>query len=107
MSFNTTHWKNVLTNKVVFLTGAAGGVARYIARACYTHGACLVLGDLRVDALEEVKHEILTLNNGEEDRILLVKLDVTDETSIERAVQITLDKWKTIDVLLNTSVLFH
>jgi NADP-dependent 3-hydroxy acid dehydrogenase YdfG len=36
-----------------------------------------------------------------EDRILVVKLDITDETSIRQAIKVTLDKWETIHVLLN------
>ena len=107
MSLNTANWNKVLTDKVVFLTGGAGGVARYIARACYDHGARLVLGDLNIDVLEKIKNEILAADDQNEDRILLVDLDVRDERSIERAVQLTLNKWKTIDVLLNTSVIFH
>lgn len=103
MCSNMGDWSQLLTNKVVFLTGAAGSVARYIARACYVHGALLVLGDLNTDEINKVKDEILEKENKSvEDRILVVRLDVTNETSIQQAVQETLNKWKTIHVLLNT-----
>ena len=49
---------------------------------------------------------LLKKKNKKEDRILVVKLDVTDEASVQQAVQATIDKWKTIHVLLNTSVFF-
>ncbi|CAF1286060.1 unnamed protein product [Adineta ricciae] len=56
--------------------------------------------------LQKVKEEFF---NREEkfthDPILLVKFDVTDEKSIEQVVQTTIDKWKTIDVLLNEAVI--
>jgi NADP-dependent 3-hydroxy acid dehydrogenase YdfG len=87
---------------VVFLTGAAGSIARHIAQACYTHGARLVLGDLNTNEINKANDEILKKENKKEDRILVVRLDVTNETSIQQAVQATLDKWKTIHVLLNT-----
>jgi NADP-dependent 3-hydroxy acid dehydrogenase YdfG len=102
MSSNIGSWNESLADKVVFLTGAAGSIARYIARACYAQGARLVLGDLDTDKINKVKDEIIEKENKKEDRILVVKLDVTDETSIQQAVQATIDKWKTIHVLLNT-----
>jgi len=102
LSLDIEDWNKLLEYKVIFLTGAAGSVARYIARACYAHGARVVLGDLNTDAINNVKEEIRNKDNKKEDRILVVKLDVSDEKSIQKAVQTTLDKWKTIDVLLNT-----
>jgi NADP-dependent 3-hydroxy acid dehydrogenase YdfG len=102
MSSNFDEWNAILYDKVVFLTGAAGGVARYIAEACYVHGASVVLGDLDVNVINKIKDEIIAKTNIKEDRLLVVKLDVTDEKSIQRAIQTTLDKWETIHVLLNT-----
>jgi 3-hydroxybutyrate dehydrogenase len=97
MSSNTDDWNKLLNDKVVFLTGAAGGVAR----ACYVHGVRLVLGDLNTEAIDKIKDEILAKEDKEEDRILVVKLDVKNEKSIQQAVQTTLDKWQTIDVLID------
>ncbi|CAF2644149.1 unnamed protein product [Rotaria sp. Silwood2] len=105
-SSTISNWNKLLADKVVFLTGAAGSVARYIARACYAHGASLVLGDLDPEKTNKIKDEILENENNKEDRILVVKLDVTNETSIQQAVQATLDKWKTIHVLLNTAATY-
>ncbi|CAF3205800.1 unnamed protein product [Rotaria sp. Silwood2] len=105
-SSTISNWNKLLADKVVFLTGAAGSVARYIARACYDHGASLVLGDLDPEKTNKIKDEILENENNKEDRILVVKLDVTNETSIQQAVQATLDKWKTIHVLLNTAATY-
>src|SRR5689334_13799081 len=95
-------WNQLLINKVVFLTGAGGHIARSIAKTCYAQGARLVLGDLDPTLMDQLTNELITKDDKKEDRILVVKLDVTDETSIQQAVKITLDKWKTIHVLLNT-----
>jgi NADP-dependent 3-hydroxy acid dehydrogenase YdfG len=59
------------------------------------------LGDLDPAITNKVKDEIVANEEKKDERILVVKLDVTDEISIQQAVQLTLDKWKTIDVLLN------
>ncbi|CAF1136563.1 unnamed protein product [Rotaria sordida] len=108
MTTNTGNWNTLLNDKVVFLTGGAGHIARHIAQTCYAHGARLVLGDLNIEIINKVKDEIVSSdnNNNKEDRILVVYLDVTDETSIEQAVKLTLDRWKTINVLFNTAAIF-
>ncbi len=97
MSSNIDNWSQLLVNKVVFLTGAGGHIAKYIAKTCYAQGALLVLGDLDPKLMKEITNELQT----NEDRILVVKLDITDKTSIQQAIKATLDKWKTIHVLLN------
>ncbi|CAF1139759.1 unnamed protein product [Adineta steineri] len=105
MSTNSGNWSQLLVNKVVFITGAAGHIAKSIAKTCYMHGARLVLGDLDPTKVNKVKEEIITNENDTDDRIFVVKLDVTNETSIQQAVQATLDKWNTIHVLLNTAAI--
>jgi NAD(P)-dependent dehydrogenase (short-subunit alcohol dehydrogenase family) len=101
-STNIGDWRQLLNEKVVFLTGGAGYIAKHIAKTCYAHGARLTLGDLNPTITNKVKDEIIQNDNNKEDRILVVKIDVTDETSVQQAVQLTLDKWNKIDVLLNT-----
>jgi NADP-dependent 3-hydroxy acid dehydrogenase YdfG len=101
VSTNIGDWRQLLTDKVVFITGAAGYIAKHIAKTCYDHGARLVLGDLNLITTNKLKDEIIANDNKKEERILFVKLDVTDETSIQQAVQLTLDKWNKIDALLN------
>jgi NAD(P)-dependent dehydrogenase (short-subunit alcohol dehydrogenase family) len=101
VSSNSSDWNKLLVSKVVFITGGAGHIGRCIAKACYAQGACLVLGDLDPTLTNKVKDEIITNEDKKEDRILVVKLDITDESSIQQAVRDTLDKWKTIHVLLN------
>lgn len=66
MSTNVDPWNKLLVDKVIFLIGDAEGVARYIARACYIHGARLVLGDLNIDAFNKIKEEILEKKNNDD-----------------------------------------
>ena len=97
------HWCSLLSNQVVFLTGAAGWIARHIARTCYDHGARVVLADLDVESITKVKDDLFTTENTD-DRIFVVHVDVTKEETIAHAVQLTLEKWKTIDILINAFV---
>lgn len=96
-------WTLLLSNKVVFITGGAGWIARHIAKTCYEHGARIVLADLKPDTLIQMKNETFNSDNLD-DRILLVEFDVLNEETIEKAVQSTLNKWNTIDILINTFV---
>ena len=96
-------WRFLLSGKVVFLTGGAGWIARHIAETCYEHGARIVLADRNIETITQVKNEIFG-SVKTDDRILLVQFDVLNEESIAKAVQSTLNQWKTIDVLINTFV---
>ena len=96
-------WCSLLSNQVVFLTGAAGWIAHHIARTCFDHGARLALADLDVETIKKVNDDLLANENTSE-RLLVVHVDVTNEETIAHAVQLTLAKWKTIDILINTSV---
>lgn len=97
-------WRLLLSEKVVFLTGGAGWIARHIARTCYEHGARIVLADLNIDTINKVKEETFGCSTKTDDRILLVQIDVLNEETIEKAIQSTLNQWKTIDILINTFV---
>lgn len=100
-SSTSNDWNRLLANKVVFITGAAGRIAKYLARACYAQGARLVLGDLDPMLINQLTDELGIKEGVNDDRILIVTLDVTNETIIQEAVQAAINKWTTIDVLLN------
>jgi NADP-dependent 3-hydroxy acid dehydrogenase YdfG len=59
------------------------------------------LGDLDPALMNEVINELMSKVDTKEDRILVVRLDITDETRIQQAIQTAIDKWKIVDVLLN------
>ena len=103
MSTENGNWRLLLSNKVVFLTGGAGWIARSIAKTCYEHGARIVLADLNIQTITKVKNEIFDIENTDE-RILIVEFNVENEETIKKAVELTLNKWNTIDILINTFV---
>lgn len=102
MAFSTnSDWNRLLADKVVFITGAGGHIARYLAKACFSQGARLVLGDLDPKLINELTDELGINDEVNNDRILVVRLDITNETIIQEAVQAAILKWTTIDILLN------
>lgn len=98
------HWSSLLNGKIVFLTGGAGWIARHIAKKCHEHGARIVLADRQLELAESLQRDLVFDDNENDKRIFSVEIDVNDEQTIERAVQLTLMKWKTIDILVNTCV---
>lgn len=80
-----------LKGKVVFITGAAGGIGLGTAKAAHRRGASVVLVDLDRERTEQAAREV-----GE--RALGLRGDVTDARSLEAAVQATVQRFGGIDV---------
>lgn len=86
-------------NKVVIVTGAAGGIGGATAKAFYDEGAKVVLVDLNEEALKETAKKF----NFDESRILLVKCDVSKEEQVINYVNKTVEKFGRIDVFFNNA----
>jgi NAD(P)-dependent dehydrogenase (short-subunit alcohol dehydrogenase family) len=97
-------WSQVLFDKVVFITGAGGGIGSAISQTCALHGARVVVSDINKAAADKVVANILGTQNEESDRIMSLELDTVDEQAIEQAVKKVVDKWGTIHVLVNRCV---
>ncbi|MFG6401183.1 SDR family oxidoreductase [Microbacterium sp. P04] len=80
---------------VWFVTGAGRGLGIDIARAALAAGHAVVATGRDP---ERVKAAV-----GEHDNLLAVALDVTDPAAAEAAVQIALDRFGRIDVLVNNA----
>lgn len=87
------------TDKVVLITGAAGGFGVEAAKAFAERGAKVVLVDLFMDALEKVAQE-LKLQEG---RYLLVAADVAKEDQIVNYVNKAKEAFGRIDVFFNNA----
>jgi NAD(P)-dependent dehydrogenase (short-subunit alcohol dehydrogenase family) len=85
-------------NKVVVITGAAGGIGTAITRHFINEGAKICAVDISADALEKLASE---LNNPE--NLLTVKTDISNEESCaDLARQIT-SRWNAVDVIINNA----
>lgn len=88
-----------LENKVCIVTGASSGIGREVALEYAREGAKVVIGARRVKMLEELVEESKDLP-GE---ITAVALDVSLNEDIDNIVDITMEKYGRIDVLVNNA----
>lgn len=88
-----------LHDKVVFITGAAGGQGAEHGRLCARLGARVVLADLDEDAVQAVADEI----GGE---TLAVGLDVRSESAWDEACARVQDSFGRVDALVNNAGLY-
>jgi 3-hydroxybutyrate dehydrogenase len=97
-------WSRLLPDKVVFVTGAGGAIGAAIAQAFVLHGARVVIADVNKTSADEVVTKIIDGDANKKEYVMAIELDVTDEQAIQNAVKTVVDKWNTIDVLVNKYV---
>src|SRR5437867_5764138 len=81
--------------KVWFITGAGRGMGVDIAKAALAAGYAVVATGRHTDAVSKAV--------GASDDLLVVKLGVTSRGDAEVAVQVALDRFGRIDVLVNNA----
>lgn len=86
--------------KYVLITGANRGIGREVARRLATAGYSVYLACRDRTAGE---HAAEALSGESAAEVLSVPLDVTDATSIKKAVQIVADRSGSLDVLVNNA----
>jgi 3-oxoacyl-[acyl-carrier protein] reductase len=90
---------NSLKDKVVVITGASAGFGRATAEMFAKEGAKLVLTARRSDRLQEV---VDSCNKMGADAVFYAG-DAQDETTARNTVQLAIDKFGKIDVLINNA----
>ncbi len=88
-----------MNDKVVLITGGAGGIGQASAKKFLDNGAKIVLVDINEEALEKAK-ENLSIIDGD---IKLIQADVTNEDDVKKYVQQTVDTFGKIDVFYNNA----
>jgi len=89
-----------MTDKKVWLvTGAGRGMGVDIAKAALAAGHAVVATGRNTDTV--------TAALGQDDDLLVVKLDVTDPADAEAAVQAAVERFGRIDVVVNNAGNFH
>ena len=89
-----------LQDRVAIITGAGEGIGRGIARAFAWEGARVLVAELQPDAGAAVAAE-LTAEFGAEAHA--VETDVADEAAVRAMVSAAVDRWGTVDVLVNNA----
>jgi NAD(P)-dependent dehydrogenase (short-subunit alcohol dehydrogenase family) len=87
-----------VSGKTAFITGGASGIGLGIAKALLGAGMNVVIADIRDDHLSD---GVAELNGG--DRVLAVKLDVTDRADFARAADAAEAKFGNIHILVNNA----
>ena len=82
-----------LSSRVWFITGAGSGFGREFVRAALDAG----------DRVVATSRNVADLEGPENDRLLHARLDVTDQESIDSAVDRALGRFGCIDVLVNNA----
>ncbi|MFH1771618.1 MAG: SDR family oxidoreductase [Candidatus Omnitrophota bacterium] len=86
----------MIEGKVCIITGASGGIGKAIVKKLSLERVKLILAARRIEALEELKKG---LANSQD--VFCVKCDVTKQADLENLVEVSLKKFKKIDVLIN------
>jgi NADP-dependent 3-hydroxy acid dehydrogenase YdfG len=89
----------VLKNKVAIITGASSGIGYATSLTLSKAGIRVAVGARRTERLQELEKQIIK-NNGE---ILIHKTDVTRKSDCDSLVNIVVEKWGKVDILINNA----
>lgn len=89
--------KKRFERKVALVTGASGWLGSAISKRLAAEGAIVFLGGRSIEKLEKLQNDIETLNGA----AFPIKIDVTDNESIENATESIIQSYKRIDILVN------
>jgi 3-oxoacyl-[acyl-carrier protein] reductase len=87
----------LLEGKVAIVTGGGRGLGAGYCRALAAEGASVVVADITEEGAREVANEI----GG-----LAVRVDVSDEASVQNMVAQALERYGRIDILINNAAIF-
>ena len=87
-----------LPGKTAFVTGGASGIGLGIAKALLGAGMNVAIADIRDDHLASAQAEL-----GSPDRVLAIKLDVTDRAAFAAAADATEARFGKIHILCNNA----
>lgn len=88
-----------LAGKTALITGAARGIGLAFAEAYVREGARVVIADIDIDRARLSATEIGAA-------AMAVEMDVTQQDSIDQAVETTVQEFGQIDILINNAALF-
>lgn len=91
-----------MKKKVALVTGSGRGIGRAIVLGLAKEGARVVVNYRSMqDAAEKVAYEII----GTGGEVIIVKADVANDTEVKSMVDQVVEKWGTIDILVNNAAL--
>ncbi|OKS88499.1 SDR family oxidoreductase [Mucilaginibacter polytrichastri] len=89
-----------LSNKIAIVLAASKGLGKAIATTLANEGATVVISSRNIDQLNEAAAEIEKLTRRE---VTCIAADVSNPADIESLIRQTVDKFGTIDILINNT----
>jgi len=86
------------TKQIAVIFGAGRGIGKAIATRLSSEGAKLIIADILIDEIEQVKQQILDAGGAVE----AYTFDISDEKKSNQCIQKIFNKHKKIDILINT-----
>jgi len=91
---------HILKGKIVFISGASGGIGKACAEAFAQVGAKLILCARSIDKIKALSANLKELYQTES---LTLQLDVSDRAGVTTAIESLPEPWKHIDILVNNA----
>jgi 3-hydroxybutyrate dehydrogenase len=88
-----------LQDKIAFVTGAASGIGKEIARIYAREGAKVAIADVNMAAAQAAAGELRAAGAS----AMAVAADVTDEAQVEAAVDAVVEAWGGVDILVSNA----
>ncbi|BBP59604.1 L-iditol 2-dehydrogenase [Pseudomonas sp. St316] len=88
-----------LEGKSALVTGGARGIGRTFAQAYINEGATVAIADIDLERAQATAAEL-------GDSAYAVKMDVTDQASIDQAIEAVVARVGKLDILINNAALF-
>ena len=86
--------------RVVVITGGSRGLGLVMARRLVDEGARVVLLARDLEELGRAREELMARGAGD---VMTIRCDVRRRAEVRAAVDMVLDRWRTIDVLINNA----
>jgi rhamnulose-1-phosphate aldolase/alcohol dehydrogenase len=90
-----------LSGRIALITGSAGGIGKAIAKKFAEEGACVILNDIDQERLDGTEEEFKKMFG--KDVVASTLLNVTDNTSIEKALDNAALAFGGIDIVINNA----
>jgi rhamnulose-1-phosphate aldolase/alcohol dehydrogenase len=90
-----------LSGRVALITGSAGGIGKAIAKKFAEEGACVIINDINEERLQTAMEEFV--KQFGRDTAASVVLDVTDNTTIEKALAAAAIAFGGVDIVVNNA----
>ncbi|XP_078728793.1 peroxisomal 2,4-dienoyl-CoA reductase [(3E)-enoyl-CoA-producing] [Lampetra fluviatilis] len=99
-SYTHLYSPTLLKGRVAFITGGGSGIGFRIAELFMRHGCDTIIASRNKERVEEAARK---LRQATGQSCVAVTLDVRDETSIERALDLALERFPHIHILVNNA----